>query len=246
MKILFDKYKNERIRSNNMNQIREKLYKMVDEEYKKFHSSLCPNVNNIIGVRIPNLRQLAKEIAKENPIEFLNSYKCEIYEEKMIYGLVIGYMEADLKTRIKYLDKFVPMIDNWAICDSSCSTYKFTKKNLNEMWEYLQKYITSQHEFEVRFVCIMLMDYYLIDEYIDKVLEIYNNIKLDKYYVKMGVAWGISVAFVKNEKKIREFLKNNKLDDFTYNKSLQKIIESNKIEKTVKEEIRKMKRKEMA
>ena len=75
-----------------MNQIREKLYKMVDEEYKKFHSSLCPNVKNIIGVRIPNLRQLAKEIAKENPIEFLNSYKCEIYEEKMIYGLVIGYM----------------------------------------------------------------------------------------------------------------------------------------------------------
>ena len=69
---IISKYKNERFISNNMNQIREKLYKIADEEYKKFHSSLCPNVNNIIGVRIPNLRQLAKEIAKENTIEFFN------------------------------------------------------------------------------------------------------------------------------------------------------------------------------
>ena len=226
-----------------MEDLRNKLYGLADEEYKKFHSGLCPNVNNIMGVKIPKLRELSKTISKENPVEFLNTYKCEYYEEKMIYGLVIGYMKEELKTRLKYLDKFVPIIDNWAICDCSCSTYKFTNKNLREMWDYLQKYINSQNEFEVRFLCIMLMDYYLVDEYFDNVLEIYNNIKLDKYYVKMGIAWGISFSFVKNEEKVTRFLENNQLDDFTHNKAIQKIIESHRVDKNTKDKLRKLKRK---
>ena len=226
-----------------MENLREKLYKLSDEKYKKFHSALCPNVDNIIGVRIPKLREIAKEIAKENPIEFLEKYNCEFYEEKMVYGLVIGYMKAEFEERLKYIDKFVPMIDNWAICDSCCATYKFTKKNLEEMFGYLQKYINSQDEFEVRFAVIMLMDYYITDEYIDKVFKIYNNINLDKYYVKMAIAWAISVAFVKYEEKTREFLKNNSLDKFTFNKALQKIIESNVVNKETKDEMRRMKMK---
>ena len=226
-----------------MENLRNELYKLADEEYKKFHSGLCPNVNNIIGVRLPKLREIAKKISKENAIEFLDTYKCELYEEKMIYGLVIGYMKEDLVTRLKYIDKFVHFIDNWAICDCSCSTYKFTNKNLEEVWDYLQKYVASQSEFEVRFLCVMLMDYYITDKYLDKVLEIYNNIKLDRYYVKMGIAWGISVAFVKNETKVKKFLENNELDNFTHNKSIQKIIESHRINEEIKNELRKLKRR---
>lgn len=226
-----------------MEKLRDILFQCSDVEYKKFHSSLCPNINDIIGVRLPKLREIAKLVAKDNPINFLEEYKCEFYEEKMVYGLVIGYMKADFSTRLKYLDIFVPMIDNWAICDCCASTYKFTNKNLDEMYQYLQKYITSENEFEVRFACIMLMDYFLNDKYIDRLFEIYNNIKLDKYYVKMAIAWAISVAFVKYEEKTREFLQNNALDKFTFNKSLQKIIESNRVSKEVKDEMRKMKRK---
>lgn len=226
-----------------MENLRDKLYNLSDEKYKKFQSTLCPNVDNIIGVRIPKLREIAKEIAKENPIEFLEKYNCELYEEKMIYGLVIGYMKAGFEERVKYIDKFVPMIDNWGICDCCCATYKFTKKNLEEMFGYLQKYINSQDEFEVRFAVIMLMDYYITDEYIDKVFKIYDNINLDKYYVKMAIAWAISVAFIKYEEKTREFLKNNSLDKFTFNKALQKIIESNVVNKETKDEMRRMKMK---
>ena len=226
-----------------MKNLRKKLYDLSDEEYRKFQIGLCPNVNDIIGVRLPQLRELAKKIAKDNPIEFLDNFNPEYYEERMIYGLVIGYMKADFNTRLKYLDEFVPIIDNWAVCDCTCSTLKFTEKNLEDMWEYLKKYINSKNEFEVRFAVIMLMDYYIRDEYIDKVLDIYNNIRVDKYYVKMGVAWAISVIFVKFEQKAREFLNNNKLDDFTFKKSLQKIIESNRVSKDVKDEMRAMKRK---
>lgn len=226
-----------------MENLREKLFELADNKYKEFHNSLCPNSDNILGVRVPTLRQLAKQISKENGIEFLNTYKPEYYEEKVIYGMAIGYTKMELDLRLKYLDEFVPIIDSWAVCDVACSTYKFTTKNLEEMWEYIQKYINSDKEFEVRFAAVMLMDYYINDEYIDKVLDIYNNINLDKYYVQMGVAWGISVAFVKYEEKTMEFLKskNNKLDKFTYNKSLQKIIESYRVSNETKNVIRQMK-----
>lgn len=227
--------------------LKNKLNELADEKYKEFHSGLCPNTNNILGVRLPILRELAKEIAKDNPIEFLDNYKCVFYEENMIYGLVIGYMKCDLETRLHYLDKFVPMIDNWAVCDSTCTTFKFTNKYKEEMWDYLQKnlqnYLHTDDEFGLRFVCIMLMDYYITDEYVEKVLEIYNTIKSDKYYVQMAIAWGISVIFVKYSDIAMHFLKNNSLDDFTYNKALQKIIESNRVDSITKDKIRKMKRR---
>ena len=160
--------------------LKSKLDELSDKKYKEFHSGLCPGTDNIIGVRLPILRELAKEIAKQKPIEFLNKYKCKFYEEKMIYGLVIGYMKAEVDIKLDYLKQFVPMIDNWAICDCCCSTYKFTNKNMEKVYEFLQQYISSNQEFEVRFAVIMLMDYYLTDEYIDKVFKIYNEIKLDK------------------------------------------------------------------
>ena len=224
-------------------EIIKKLYELADEEYRKFHSGLCPNTNNIIGVRIPRLREIAKQIAKQQAQEFLEKIDDRYYETIMLYGMVIGYMKANLEEIQKYLDVFVPKIDNWAVCDCCSSTYKFTNKNLNEMWKYIQKYINSDKEFEVRFAVVMLMDYYLNDQYIDKVLSVLSKIKHEGYYVKMAIAWLVSVAFVKNEEKTRRFLINNPLDDFTYNKALQKIIESNRVEKKVKNEIRKMKRK---
>lgn len=226
-----------------MEKIIEKLFELQDLKYKEFHSGLCPNTDNIIGVRIPQLRTIAKEIAKQNPEEFLSKINDTYYETVMLYGMVIGYMRTSLEQRQKYLDTFVPKIDNWAVCDCCISTYKFTNKNQKEMWQYIQKYVNSNSEFEIRFAVIMMMSYYLNDEYIDKVLEILNNIKHEGYYVKMGVAWAISVAFVKYEEKTRELLDCNNLDDFTYNKSLQKIIESNRVTKEKKDEVRKMKRK---
>ena len=179
-----------------MEEIREKLLELQDKKYQKFHSKLCPNVEDIIGVRVPELRKIAKQIAKENPQEYLEKAPKEYYEERMLQGFVIGYMKASLGERLTYLDEFVPIIDNWAVCDCCTSTYKFTKKYLKEMWSYIQKYLSSNREFELRFGIIMLMDYYLTEEYIDQVLEIYDNIQNEGYYVKMGVAWEIGRAHV--------------------------------------------------
>lgn len=226
-----------------MENIREELFKLQDLKYKEFHSGLCPNTDNIIGVRIPELRKIAKQIAKESPEEFLNTTQTKYYEEKMLYGLVIGYMKLDLEKVLYYLDKFVPMIDNWAVCDCCTSTYKFTKTHKLEMWNYIQKYLKSNKEFELRFAIVMIMDYYLEEEYLEEVLKIYNNIKHNGYYVKMAVAWAISMCYVKFPQATEQFLNNNNLDNFTYNKSLQKIIESYRVSEDTKQKMRQMKRK---
>lgn len=225
-----------------MYDLRDKLFELSDDKFKTFHSRLCPNTDNIIGVRLPLLRQLAKEIAKGDWRNFLSNSKEEYYEEILINGLVIAYAKCDVEERLNYIESFVPKIDNWAICDSFCNTLKFVNKNKEIMWEFIQPYLKSYNEFEIRFAVVIILNYYITEDYIDLVLKTLDNIKHDGYYVKMAIAWAISMCFVKFEEKTMAYLKDNSLDDFTYNKSLQKICESLRVDKNTKELIKSMKR----
>ena len=225
-----------------MYDLRDKLFELSDDKFKTFHSRLCPNTDNIIGVRLPLLRQLAKEIAKGDWRNFLSNSKEEYYEEILINGLVIAYAKCDVEERLNYIESFVPKIDDWAICDSFCNTLKFVNKNKEIMWEFIQSYLKSYNEFEIRFAVVIILNYYITEDYIDLVLKTLDNIKHDGYYVKMAVAWAISMCFIKFEEKTMAYLKDNSLDDFTYNKSLQKICESHRIDKNTKELIKSMKR----
>lgn len=222
--------------------IRKVLFELQDKKYKEFHSGLCPNNDNIIGVRIPELRKLAKEISKDDWRKFLGENKNEYYEETMLEGFVIGYAKMEIEERFKLLTAFIPKIDNWAVCDCSCSTFKFIQKNRKEMWEFIKTYLNSSKEFELRFAIIIILDYYLTDEYIDEVFKIFDMVKKEDYYVKMAVAWTLQVAYVRYKERTIKYLENNKLDDFTYNKAIQKMIESYRISKEEKERLRKMKR----
>lgn len=225
-----------------MYDLRDKLFELSDDKFKTFHSRLCPNTDNIIGVRLPLLRQLAKEIAKGDWRNFLSNSKEEYYEEILINGLVIAYAKCDVEERLNYIESFVPKIDNWAICDSFCNTLKFVNKNKEIMLEFIQPYLRSYNEFEIRFAVVIILNYYITEDYINLVLKTLDNIKHDGYYVKMAVAWAISMCFVKFEEKTMAYLKDNSLDDFTYNKSLQKICESLRVDKNTKELIKSMKR----
>ena len=225
-----------------MKNIREELFNLSDENYKKFHSSLCPGTSNIIGIRVPILRNLAKEISKGDFRKFLEENENKYYEETMLEGFVIGYAKMELDERLEYISKFVPKIDNWAICDCTCSTFKFINKNKQEIWKFIQKYLKSNKEFEVRFGVIIMLDYFLTEDYFDDVIKKLDKIKQSDYYVKMAIAWTLQVAYVKNKEKTIKYLKNNNLDDFTYNKAIQKMIESNRISKEEKDSLRKMKR----
>lgn len=224
-------------------QIRRKIEELADEEYRKFHTGLCPNSNEILGVRVPVLRNFAKEIVKEGNIEeYLENALDNSYEEILLQGMVLGLWKIEVENFSKYLEKFIPKVNSWAVCDVSVAGFKITKKNMEYMWNFTQKYLKSDKEFELRFAIVMMLDFYITEEYIDQVLEILNNIKHDGYYVKMAVAWTLQVAFVKFPDKTMKLLKENKIEDWTYNKALQKIIESYRVDEKTKNEIRKMKR----
>lgn len=225
------------------NAILKQLMELKEEEYQKFQASLIPNCNNMLGVRIPELRKIAKEIAKEDWQTYLKNAKDTFFEEVMLQGMVIGYIKTDIEICLKYIEQFVPKITNWSICDSFCAGLKFTKNNRKKVWNFLAPFLSSKHEFELRFGIVMLLNYYIEEEYINKVLVQLNSIQHEGYYVKMAIAWAISFCFVKYPEQTILLLKSNNLDDFTYNKALQKITELNRVDQDTKNMIRQMKRK---
>ncbi|AFS77412.1 putative DNA alkylation repair enzyme [Gottschalkia acidurici 9a] len=223
--------------------IRDQIFELADEEYRKFHSKLCPGVDNIVGVRMPLLRNLAKQIAKGDWREYMKMAQDEYYEEVMLQGIVLGYVKVYIEELLGYIEEFVPKINNWGVCDSFCNGLKFTKQNMERVWSFLNPYLYSEEEFDVRFGIVMLLNYYIEEDYIDRVLQLLDTIKHEGYYVKMAIAWNISICYIKFPERTMKYLQKNNLDDFTYNKSLQKITESLRIDKETKTLIRSMKRK---
>lgn len=229
-----------------MDKIIEKLVSLKDEEYKKFNSKLCPDTNReMLGIKIPILRKLAKEVLNKDDWEnFVKKENPKYFEEVILQGLIIAYSKINFNEKLEYIKMFVPRMDSWAITDTFVPTLKIKQENLKEYWNFIIKYVNSEKEFEVRFAIISMLDYFITDEYVDKVLEILNNVFHEGYYVKMGVAWTLAEIGVKYNEKAMNFLNlENKLDKFTYNKTLQKMIESYRINESQKELLRKMKRK---
>lgn len=223
-------------------EIKREIKANIDLDYLSFHGSLVPNIHTIEGVRIPVLRSIAKTISKkEDVFSYLDNPTLDTYEEITIYGLVLGYLKLDIKEYQYYLKKFIPYIDNWATCDVVASNLKWIKKYKKQMYPFILSYLKSKKEFEIRFSIIMLMNYYL-DDYYEEIFSLLCEIKLDYYYVKMAIAWFISNCYIKHKKETLYFLKNNSLDNWTHNKSIQKIIESNRVLKEEKETLKTLKR----
>jgi len=221
----------------------EHLKEIGDEKYKVFHKNLVPGLDKTIGIQIPKLRAIAKAIAMGDYTKYLALVKNDYYEETMIQGLVIGYVKGDYISTLKLIESFLPKITNWAICDSFCTRFNAVVKDRSEFLKFLGKCIVRDKEYYIRFAVVMFKSIYIDEEYIDIVLNRLDNIYHEGYYVKMAVAWTICDCFIKFEDKTMKYLNSNKLDNFTYNKALQKIIESNRVDKDTKDIIRKMKRK---
>ena len=217
--------------------LRESLVASADEKYKQFHQSLVPGLTNMLGVRMPKIRELAKWAAKQNWQAEWEELSNNCYEELMIKGLLIGYGKLTREEQADYLKKYVPLINNWGICDCCCSTWKFMKKDQAYWFTFLDSYLKSENEFEVRFAVVSLLGHFINDTYLERLLQVFEKVKHEGYYVKMAVAWAVSICYIKYPKETVEYLKKNTLDDFTHNKAIQKIRESYRVSEEEKENL---------
>lgn len=224
--------------------IKAVLNEYKDDRFKDFTSALIPGSRPIIGVRVPVLRQIAKEIVKGDWRTYLKDATEDTYEEVAIKGFVIGYVKEELGALLPYIAEHIEKIDDWSLCDGFCSNLKIVAKHPSEFLEFLLPYAKEDDEFKQRVVAVMLMNYYLADEYMDMSLNVLDSLKNEKYYCKMAVAWAIATAWVKQRDKTFAYMQdgNNTLDNWTYNKAIQKMLESHRVSDEDKVMLRGMKR----
>lgn len=210
----------------------EELLQLQDLNYKKFSNNILPGINNIIGVRIPNLRKITKEINKSFWQEYLTEVLAQTdtyHEETIIQGLIIATAKMPLEKRLLLIHNFVPKISNWAQCDIFCSSLKETKKYPEKYWTLSKNYCFSSSAYSTRFGIVIMLTYYTSDKYAPEVLKILQSIHYDDYYVKMAIAWAISIFYIKQPTLTLPIILDNNFDTFTHNKTIQKICDSYRV-----------------
>ena len=225
--------------------IRKIFFSLREDDYKRFMSSLLPNVDPdiIIGVRLPHLRNIAKRIVRGDFRTYLDTCSRDYYEEKMVEGFVIGMADIAFDERCDRIARFVRHIDNWGICDSFCASLKFAHTEEKKVWNRIERYFASHHPYEVRFAVVMAIYYFAKEEYADDFFSRLGHIRSDDYYVKMAIAWAISVYYVTCPDRTKAYLMKHDLDLWTYRKALTKIIESNRVSQHDKKWIRELRDK---
>lgn len=225
-----------------MKEIREKLLALKDEKYAEFTRKLIPTMEakKVIGVRTPEIRKLAKELVKRGKKdEFLKENPHEYLEENALEAAILSE-EKDFETCIRNVESFLPFVDNWSTCDMLSP--KIFKKHKEELLPYIEKWISSEETYTIRFGIGMLMQFYLDEdfkiEYVEKVAEV----KSEEYYVNMMIAWYFATALAKRYEEVLPFLKEGRLSVWTHNKAIQKARESFRVSKERKEELWGMKR----
>lgn len=224
-----------------------KLKSFEDADYKAFHSKLCSSSYPMIGVRIPQIRSLAKEASKTHTVELFDGFKPKYYEEVLFYGFYLANLKLSIEEtlpRFVYIAKF---FDCWAHVDTVVSSFKMFSKHQDIVWEFMQPFGESDDEFILRTYVIVQMCYFLDnDKNIKRTLD--EMVKLDgsqkeMYYVDMAIAWLISVALVRNYELTKKYLFENKFSASVQNKAIQKAIDSFRILAEQKLELRMLKMK---
>lgn len=223
-------------------EIQKELFLLQDKEYAKFSNKLSPNISldTIIGVRIPEIRKLAKKLIKNNEYQdFLKELPHKYYDENLLHGAIISDIK-NFDNCIELLDIFLPFIDNWAVCDTISP--KIFKKNKVELIKKIKEWTNSDKTYICRFGIEMLMTHFLNEDFKKEYLEMIANIYSKEYYVNMAISWFFATALAKQWDSTVVYLENDKLDVWVHNKTIQKARESFRITKEQKDYLKGLKR----
>ena len=222
-------------------EIRDELFVLRDEKYRDFQIKLMPGVDpdRVIGVRTPQLRALAKKLAKrEDAGEFLAALPHEYFDEDQLHAFMLSGMK-DYDICMEKVCAFLPYVDNWATCDQMSP--KVFRKNREDLLRHIREWIASDRTYTVRFGAGMLMEHFLGEDFDPAYPEMVAGIESDEYYVNMMRAWYFATALAKNWDGALPFIEGKRLDEWTHNKAIQKSVESFRITPEQKEYLRSLK-----
>jgi 3-methyladenine DNA glycosylase AlkD len=209
--------------------VKDALFSYQDLKYRDFQSPLVPNIDKetIIGVRTPQMRQVAKEFYNTpEGNKFLSKLPHKYYEENLVHFFMIA-MIKDFDECVKEVERFLPYVDCWPVCDQSSP--KVFKKNHKKLLPLIKKWIASDHVYTARFGIRMLMNEFLGDDFKEEYLEWVASVKGEDYYIKMMVAWYFATALAKRYDETVPYIEQHKLEDWTHKKAIQKAIESYRV-----------------
>lgn len=219
------------------------LKQLKDVKYLEFNKKITTTSYEMIGINVPTLRKLAKEIKKTDIYKYLEYTEDKYFEEILLEGLVIGYIN-DYDEFITYFEKYLNKIDNWAICDLAVGNFKIIKTNKEKFINKIDDLVNSTNPYNIRVGIVSLLNHYIDDKnYLNYFFLVIDNIKSDHYYVNMAIAWFISYLFINYRSKTLKYLESNNLNDFTQNKAISKIRESYRVSSLDKKLVLKYKRK---
>ena len=199
---------------------------LADEKYREFSKKIGIGKIEPIGIRTPQLRTFAKQLSKSNWKELFECESNWCSEVIILKGLCLGYAKIDIDEFLIYLHKFFEMVESWAETDMCASSFKIIKKHNKRVFDEIKPYLFCKEEYKVRLAIIILLDYFLIDDWIDKVLELLPTIEQDVYYIDMAIAWILSVCFVKYREKTLQIFEKKAFSKWVRNKAIQKCRES--------------------
>ncbi len=224
--------------------IRKRLEEWKDADYREFLGKLCSTRYPMLGVRLPLLRKLAREITAGDWRRFLAEVCNETYEETMLEGMVLAGAKCPLEEKLTYTAKYISKPDCWALTDSVVPTYRFRTAELPQVQAFFIPYLGSEREFEVRFALIVLLDYFLREPYAEWTAETVQKVYSNKYYVNMARAWILAELAVNRKDLTFALLESQTLDVFTHNKTISKMCDSRRIAEEEKARARLLRRKE--
>ncbi|MDY4558155.1 MAG: DNA alkylation repair protein [Alloprevotella sp.] len=208
--------------------IDRRLHMLAEPDYAAFSAKLIPNLNRpLLGVRIPQLRQLAKALLRENPdVATGEAFTHLSHENIALHGFVLGYARMDYALWEPRVAQLVPLLDNWALCDMTCASLTLIRRHRSEGWRFLQSYLRSNDEFGQRFGVVMLMDHFLTDEWADRVLEAFVLVRPAGYYAAMAVGWALQAAFIRWPRRVFPLLSKAQVCEESRKMARKKLLES--------------------
>ncbi len=224
-------------------ELTNELWQLKDTEYGDFQAKLTPGIPRelFIGARVPEVRKLAKKYAKTVEAEaFVAILPHKYFDENMLHGLILSEMK-DYDRCIEEVEKFLPYVDNWAVCDTMSP--KVFKKNKAMLMGKIREWISSSKPYTCRFGMEMLMAHFLDDDFMPEYLEMPASVHSEEYYVNMMTAWFFATALAKQWEAAIPYIVDKRLDTWVHNKTIQKARESFRITDEQKDYLKQLKRK---